>query len=334
MKKTLLFIAIGVILSLGAMSQENLLIGDCESFADWGQVTLGDNSPDVNFGSPMFVPKYGDGNCLWISYKMDGVSWETYLYQTVTLEVGKTYEFSGAFKDAGTVPESNYYWFQIALTPVNDYDKMATDGPDWETFGENPSFLTNFGKWASFVDNEGGLEKDTTFTFCSKTYGGAFTGVFNEYINQGDTTIFTIPNTYPTRTGGLELGADGTSVDFFFIFYFGMGESGNNEVSFTFDEFSIHEYGVEPSGIFNGHNGESDHLNVYPNPVEEKLHIRNVNAISSVSMVNIVGQEVLRVDNVYHHKAEIVTSALDRGIYILIVTDTSGESSSRKIIKK
>ncbi|MFH0756955.1 MAG: T9SS type A sorting domain-containing protein [Bacteroidota bacterium] len=328
MKKLLLFMAFSFFLVLGAISQDNLLKGDCESASDWGIFLIGDKAPTILFMNPFPVPKYGVDNNLKISYKFAG-HFEAFIYQTVTLKVGKTYEFSGAYKDAGTKADANYYWFQITVMPVNGYTEMATNGPDWELYGENPSFLQSFGVWGS-PDNLGGLGQDTVFSG-SKHYGGAFTGVLQLGCNQGDTTIFTVGNTYPTATGDLELGADGTEVDFFFVFYFGQGASGDNDLSFVFDEFSIHEYGS--SGLIDN-KVNSINFSIYPNPVRESLNINCASGISTVSLVNIVGQEVLKTNNFGDNNMNVNMSGLEKGLYIISVKDANGITTSQKVLKK
>lgn len=335
MKKILLFTVLSVFLTVGAVSQVNLLSnGDCEEQGFWELVSTTGNlsEVDIMFGNASPAPKYGDGNNLKVSWNNVQASLEFYIYQIIELTVGETYEFSGAYLDAASNAASTYYWHQVMVMPVNGFYDMS-NGPDKETFGEDQSIMLGMGLgWRE--DNEGGLGQDTTYTFCSKIYEGAYTGLYNDPSSQGDTTIFTIPSTYPTADGVLELGEAGTEVEFYVILYWGQqGEdSWNNSYSFVFDEFSVHEYGV--TGISDDNKVGSDNLSVYPNPVRESLNVTSDNEISSVSIVNIVGQEVLKVNNIDHHRADINTSGLDTGIYFIKVTDANGANSSRKIIKE
>lgn len=335
MKKILLFNVIIIFLTIGAVSQVNLLSnGDCEEQGFWELVSTTGNlsEVDIEFGNADPVPAYGDGNNLKVSWNNVQDDLDFYIYQIVNLTVGKTYEVSGAYRDAGTNAAATYFWHQILMMPVNGFYDMS-NGPDKETFGEDQSLLLGMGAgWRE--DNGGGLGQDTTYTFCSKIYGGAFTGSFNEDSNQGDTTIFTIPSSYPTPDGVLELGEAGTEVEFYFILYWGQWgeESWSNDYSFVYDELSVHEYGA--TGISDDLERGSDHLSVYPNPFRESLNVTSENGISSVSIVNIVGQEVLKANNIYHHRADINTSGLEKGIYFIRVTDANGANYSRKIIKE
>ena len=335
MKKNLLFTVFSVFLTVGAMSQVNLLSnGDCEEQGFWEIVSTTGNLSDVDimFGNADPAPEYGDGNNLKVSWNNVQANLDFYIFQIVNLTVGKTYEFSGAYRDAATNSESTYFWHQILVMPVNGFYDMS-NGPDKETFGEDQSIILGMSSgWRD--DNECGLGQDTTYTFCSKNYGGAFTGSFNDGTPQGDTTIFTIPSSYPTPGDPIELGDAGTEVEFYFILYWGQwGEdSWDNNYSFVFDELSIHEYGV--TGISDDLEIGSDNLSVYPNPFRESLNVTSDNGISSVSIVNIVGQEVLKVNNIYHQRADINTSGLDKGIYFIRITDANGAISSRKIIKE
>ncbi|MEN8229700.1 MAG: T9SS type A sorting domain-containing protein, partial [Bacteroidota bacterium] len=75
-------------------------------------------------------------------------------------------------------------------------------------------------------------------------------------------------------------------------------------------------------------------FSVYPNPVAASLNVNNTTGIRSVSIVNVVGQEVLRVNNIHHNSATINTSDLEQGIYFINITDANGVVSSRKVIRK
>ncbi|MEN8230182.1 MAG: T9SS type A sorting domain-containing protein, partial [Bacteroidota bacterium] len=75
-------------------------------------------------------------------------------------------------------------------------------------------------------------------------------------------------------------------------------------------------------------------FSVYPNPVAASLNVNNTTGIRSVSIVNVVGQEVLRVNNIDNNATVINTSDLNRGIYFVNVTDANGMHSSRKFIRE
>lgn len=330
MKKNLLVSVIFALISFGAMSQVNFLNGDCESADDWDVTILGDNVKagiSIDFGNPTDPPLYGIDNNLKIHWEGIG-GFDMYIYQTVTLKVGTKYEFSGAYRDVASNPDNDYFWHQVMMQPVNGHDMVL--GPNNELYGENPSFLQGMAVYDG-VDNEGGLGQDVVYSG-SKVYGGSFTGEYDLYCNQGDTTVFTVPSTYPTATGGLELGENGTEVDFYFILYWGQwGETAANIYDFTFDEMSIIKYGsTSVSQKVVG----SNNFKAYPNPVGESLHVSNTSEISSVAIRNIVGQEVLRVNNIYHNTTVLNTSGLDKGIYAVTITDAKGAVSTKKVVKQ
>ena len=69
MKRNLLVSVIFALISMGAMSQVNLLNGDCESADDWDVTILGDDVKSgisFDFGNPTDPPQYGIDNNLKI----------------------------------------------------------------------------------------------------------------------------------------------------------------------------------------------------------------------------------------------------------------------------
>lgn len=72
-------------------------------------------------------------------------------------------------------------------------------------------------------------------------------------------------------------------------------------------------------------------LAVYPNPVVDVLTVSYNDTITDVKVINMLGQVVI-VQNVNAEKAEINTSALQNGSYILKVATVKGEAAV-KIVK-
>ena len=247
MKKTLLFAAITVFLTLNAGAQNLLLNGDFEEQGIWEIIQ--EEEGTVSFGNADNVPVNGSSNCLYITDKSPESGWEqeTFIYQKVTLEVGKTYEFSGALKSTTNITNDPKFWIEIIMMPVDGWDMNAERNPNWEKWGCPSSAVFKVTQadenWSSI---------DNTFNEIDDTkYIGAFTGVFHSERIYGDTTIFTVPSQYPTSTGFEDLGPDGTKVEFFFILYTGVGPQ-HNDFEFAFDEFELKEYEPAENLLANG----------------------------------------------------------------------------------
>lgn len=76
----------------------------------------------------------------------------------------------------------------------------------------------------------------------------------------------------------------------------------------------------------------TDHLKVYPNPVHDNLTISFDKNISSVTIYNMVGQQVL-TKAINANKTTLDVSSLSSGVYLVIVNSGS-EIKTLKVIKK
>jgi len=77
----------------------------------------------------------------------------------------------------------------------------------------------------------------------------------------------------------------------------------------------------------------SSGVSIYPNPVYNTLNIKNINTIANVQILNVIGQEV--ITNAYNAKSvSLNTEILANGVYFVKVTNTNGQTSVTKIVKK
>jgi len=74
-------------------------------------------------------------------------------------------------------------------------------------------------------------------------------------------------------------------------------------------------------------------INCYPNPVYGSLTVKDANIIQSVTISDILGQEIKRIESVGSRMINIRTESLISGIYFVTVKDNKGVSSVR-IIKR
>ncbi|OFX21053.1 MAG: hypothetical protein A2033_10530 [Bacteroidetes bacterium GWA2_31_9] len=80
-------------------------------------------------------------------------------------------------------------------------------------------------------------------------------------------------------------------------------------------------------------NNKSD-LQVYPNPVINKITIENTSGIQTITLFNILGSKVMEVNPSIAKTIELDLSSLEKGIYMLNIISTDNNSSSVRIIKQ
>lgn len=75
-------------------------------------------------------------------------------------------------------------------------------------------------------------------------------------------------------------------------------------------------------------------VSVYPNPVGDLLYIQNETEMQEIRINNIVGQEVVRMNLDNRTFYELSTARLEKGVYILTVTNRNGQVGVAKFIKQ
>ncbi|HZJ74945.1 MAG TPA: T9SS type A sorting domain-containing protein, partial [Perlabentimonas sp.] len=78
--------------------------------------------------------------------------------------------------------------------------------------------------------------------------------------------------------------------------------------------------------------GES--INAYPNPFTSTLYVDNVENASRVTIINLIGQQVMSVNLTNTNRAEISTSNLPSGVYLVTIVNNQGQKTVRKMIKR
>jgi hypothetical protein len=102
---------------------------------------------------------------------------------------------------------------------------------------------------------------------------------------------------------------------------------GENVVNVVFNDgdYSAWIEGVEQD--------EASHLQIYPNPARDALHIFSRSEILSVSITNLVGQSLLNIP-VNRPVTSIDISTLDRGVYIVSVQFKSLDVTNSVFVKQ
>ena len=76
-----------------------------------------------------------------------------------------------------------------------------------------------------------------------------------------------------------------------------------------------------------------EEIRIFPNPAGNMLYFENVNSGSSVKIAGIAGRRILEKD-IYNSDFSINISHLNQGLYFILITDSSGNSKSYRIVKK
>ena len=125
MKKSILFLTsitlICFFLATNAIGQELVSAGNMEDAGAWTITNKGEPTaePDYIFNYTGDVPSAGSGGCLRIVGYMEpggaDAQMDSYCFQEVTLTGGKSYRFTGAFKDISYDSVYNF-WCEIGLS--------------------------------------------------------------------------------------------------------------------------------------------------------------------------------------------------------------------------
>lgn len=75
-------------------------------------------------------------------------------------------------------------------------------------------------------------------------------------------------------------------------------------------------------------------VDIYPNPFVSSLSVSTANGVAKIELFNAVGQIVRVIDGDYASVATLSTADLATGVYIVKVTDASGNIKTEKVIKK
>jgi hypothetical protein len=351
MKKVLLFIMAGAMFSLNLMSQENVLLnGNMDEKGAWEIYCSDGDAADMTweFGNTLATPAKGEGACLRVSYSKKSGPMNQILAQKVKLVVGGIYEFSGAFKDVGTDSDLDQQWHQVIIWPTKE-DVDLTDGlyAGPASDDEQGSIMLTHTVWTDGdVNDHGwtGIGKNTTFKDDLNPdwiYGdGIGIGGMsnNDDYDQGDTTIYKVPEVLIRFQDELNLGKAGDTIEYWFIYQIGQwidsGQDIENTWDFSFDEFKLIKIGTFLDPVAVEQMSSSSEISIYPNPINDVLNVNYSGKMNTISLRNMLGQEILRMNDVGSGHTIINTSELTSGIYILSVLDESGKTHSSKILKK
>jgi hypothetical protein len=71
---------------------------------------------------------------------------------------------------------------------------------------------------------------------------------------------------------------------------------------------------------------------VYPNPGNGVVNFENIDVIKTIKIVNLIGKEVFRKENIKVSKLSVDLSALKPGSYIIQLEDENDRWTTEKLI--
>jgi hypothetical protein len=116
-------------LSVNVWGQEIVTGGNMEDEGAWMITNKGEptDEPDYTFNYTEYVPAAGSGGCLRIQGYMEpggaDAQIDSYCFQEITLTGGKTYKFTGAFKDISFDSVYNF-WCEVGISAYHPDSNM------------------------------------------------------------------------------------------------------------------------------------------------------------------------------------------------------------------
>jgi len=107
------------------------------------------------------------------------------------------------------------------------------------------------------------------------------------------------------------------------------------KVVFDSDEINLDYVEITPSDVVTGLTSKASNnsLNIYPNPATDFFNLKVSENISSISVLNMLGQNVYSEANLTKGSEFTIGNEFERGAYVLNVIYASGERESFRLIK-
>ncbi len=77
-----------------------------------------------------------------------------------------------------------------------------------------------------------------------------------------------------------------------------------------------------------------ENITAYPNPFTSTVWIDNAESASRISVVNLIGQQVISITHDGSNRAMIPTNDLPSGVYLVTIVNNQGQKAVRKMIKR
>lgn len=257
-------------------------------------------------------PTYGkNGKEIWVT---DGTSAGTHVFADNTPGVNGSVSYDPP--GLPVIYGSRLYW--AGNNPAgNGYEVMSTDGTAADikllkdinpgNNGSDPSYLGVYNGWLRFMADDG-------------------TSGYQLWLSNStaDSTFKVTPS-----TGGQNSALQGTSD---FVAYNGSlyypakysATTGTELYKLTMNP---------PAPISVARFNALNDLSIYPNPVQGKVYISGFTTACRATVTNLLGQSLQTVD-IVSSETVIDMNEYPAGVYILQMTDTNGNTTSRKLLKQ
>ena len=114
------------------------------------------------------------------------------------------------------------------------------------------------------------------------------------------------------------------------LFQFKIGSSSDLRTKIAY--FDDIYFSVNPGTVLNTNNFTISKVKLYPNPTSNVLNIESLGTIQTISVYNVLGQEVIN-KALNSASTSLDVSSLNSGIYV-VKTVVDGVTSSTKFIKQ
>jgi hypothetical protein len=74
-------------------------------------------------------------------------------------------------------------------------------------------------------------------------------------------------------------------------------------------------------------------ISMYPNPMQDYLHLESINPIGAIRIIDSKGQKVLEA-NIPTNKHSLELSSLAKGVYWIIITGADGVAGTAQLLKQ
>lgn len=129
----------------------------------------------------------------------------------------------------------------------------------------------------------------------------------------------------PADYYGIDAGVDVTAINC--VFNAGDWAAGEGKDFNELEECTDFLIPLGASGI--GENFSVSKYNIYPNPVENKLNITNIDDVSKIEIFNMIGGKVKSFENFSSNEIVVNTSELSSGIYFIAFHNNAGVQTTK-----
>ncbi|MBI5219419.1 MAG: T9SS type A sorting domain-containing protein [Bacteroidia bacterium] len=216
--------------------------------------------------------------------------------------------------DSASVYPAGWYNFGLNLYTNSGYYNLAPNAGKFDT--QDDYFFVYYSSPANLVDyylKGNSLVAPYQFDVMESTDGSAYTTLMTH-----TSTVNPLTNTFQ------HFSAVPNAASRYIKFVYTQKTSGNVGIDDVLIDF------VSSSDW----KGASSELKMYPNPVKNELNLDNTMNISKISVSNVLGLQVKSVENNFKNKIRIITSEFVPGVYLISVTDNTGNIQTRRFIKQ